>query len=80
MIVSPNSTGEPSPKSRSKLKTECDTQLTELRLKNITKSGWVQMYFEPLSKPKLSWSYIRPGLSLCFDFPMLIQMLTVHFE
>ena len=42
-------TGEPSPKSRSKLKTECDAQLTELRLKNITKSGWVQRYFEPLS-------------------------------
>ena len=31
MTVSPNSTGEPSPKSRSKLKTECDAQLTELR-------------------------------------------------
>ena len=27
----PNSTGEPSPESRSKLKTECDAQLTELR-------------------------------------------------
>ena len=27
----PNSTGEPSPKSRSKLKTEYDAQLTELR-------------------------------------------------
>ena len=44
-----NSTGEPSPKSRSKLKIECDAQLTELRLKDITKSGWVQIYFEPLS-------------------------------
>ena len=31
MTVSPNSTSEPSPKSRSKLKTECDAQLTELR-------------------------------------------------
>ena len=31
MAVSPNSTGEPSPKGRSKLKTECDAQLTELR-------------------------------------------------
>ena len=30
-------------------KTECDAQLTELRLKNITKSGWVQIHFEPLS-------------------------------
>ena len=45
----PNSIGEPSPKSRSKLKTECDAQLTELRLKNIAKRGWVQIYFEPLS-------------------------------
>ena len=42
-------TGEPSPKSRSKLKTECDAQLTELRLKDITKRGWVQRSFEPLS-------------------------------
>ena len=49
MTVSPNSTGEPSPKSRSKLKTESDAQLTELRLKDITKSGWVQIDFEPLS-------------------------------
>ena len=31
MTVSPNSTGEPSPKSRFKLKTEWDAQLTELR-------------------------------------------------
>ena len=32
MTVSPNSIGEPSPKGRSKLKTECDAQLTELRV------------------------------------------------
>ena len=49
MTVSPKiQTGEPSLKSRPKLKTECDAQLTELRLKNITKNGWVQIYFEPL--------------------------------
>ena len=47
MTVSQIQTSEPSPKSRSKLKTEYDAQLTELRLKDITKSGWVQIYFEP---------------------------------
>ena len=31
MTVSQFQTGEPSPKSRSKLETECDAQLTELR-------------------------------------------------
>ena len=52
MTVSPNSTGEPSPKGRSKLKTESDAQLTELRYEE---------YHEERVGTNTLWAFI-----LCF--------------
>ena len=36
--------------------------------------------FVMFSKPKLSWSYVRPCLSLCSDFLVMIQILMICFE
>ena len=30
--------------------------------------------------PKLSWSCIRPCLSLCSDIPVMVRILTIYFE
>ena len=49
MSVSQIHTGEPSSKSRSKLKTECDAQLTELR---------VEEYHEVRVGTNILWAFI----------------------
>ena len=36
--------------------------------------------FVIFSKPKLSWSCVRPGLSLCFDIPLMVQILMIYSE
>ena len=36
--------------------------------------------FVTFFKPKLSWACVRPCLSLCFDIPMMVQIMMIYSE